>query len=292
MSKLKVDEALDLRVDANTRLKDIDPTSTPGLKTKGADLEDDIEESLEIIAEELAELQEMLYANHRAGTEPGSILIVLQGMDTSGKGGALKSLYRHLDPQGIQLAAFGTPTEEELQHDFLWRIRRQLPEPGKIAIFDRSHYEDVLVHRVEGLSSPEVIEQRYSAITEFEKALADNGTRVLKFMLHISPEFQKENLLDRLDKPEKHWKYSPGDIDTRAKWAEYQEAYEIAIQRTSTDHAPWFILPSDNKDYARLAIHLILLHTLRQMDLSWPKAAFDVEKEKERVKGLPDNPND
>ena len=161
-----------------------------------------------------------------------------------------------------------------------------------IGIFDRSHYEDVLIQRVEEIATPEVIEQRYTDIAEFEKELAQQGTRVLKFMLHISPEFQKENLIERLKKPEKHWKYDPSDIEARLKWEDYQRAYEIAIQRTATDESPWFVVPSDNKDYARLVVQLVLLDTLQKMNLDWPSAPVDAETELERVKALPDDPRD
>lgn len=294
MSTFTVDEALALRAPADLHLADIDPASTPGLKHGDSDksLTKDLEKSLDAVADELKELQEKLYAHHRAGDKVGNVLIVLQGMDTSGKGGAVKELYRLLDPQGIQRAAFGAPTEEEKQHDFLWRIRKQLPAPGMVGVFDRSHYEDVLIHRVEGLSTPEVIEQRYEAIRAFEAELASNGTRVLKFMLHISPEFQKENLVERLEDPAKYWKYNPGDIDAREKWGAYQEAYERAIRETTCDDAPWFVVPSDNKPYARLAIALVLLDTLRGMHLEWPRAKFDVDAELKRVKAMAKDPRD
>ncbi|WP_392452893.1 PPK2 family polyphosphate kinase [Corynebacterium dentalis] len=292
MSTLTIEDALKLQVGADIRLADIDPASTPGLKGSGDKLDKRLDKSQDDIKDELEDLQERLFANHRAGTNPGSVLIVLQGMDTSGKGGAVKALYRALDPQGIRLASFGKPTEAEQQHDFLWRVRKQLPEPGMIGIFDRSHYEDVLIQRVEEIATPEVIEQRYTDIAEFEKELAQQGTRVLKFMLHISPEFQKENLIERLEKSEKHWKYDPSDIEARLKWEDYQRAYEIAIQRTATDESPWFVVPSDNKDYARLVVQLVLLDTLQKMNLDWPSAPVDAETELERVKALPDDPRD
>lgn len=292
MGILTVEEALQLRAGRDLDLSAIDPESTPGVDEEGKKLDKAIEKSLAEVEDELAELQEKLYANHRAGNDVGSVLIVLQGMDTSGKGGAVKAIYRALDPQGVTHRGFGAPTQEELAHDFLWRIRKELPEPGMIAIFDRSHYEDVLIHRVDGLSTPEVVEERYGLIEDFERELADQGTRVLKFMLHISPEFQKENLLERLENPEKFWKYNPGDIDARSKWAAYQEAYEIAIQRTTSDIAPWYVLPSDNKKYARLALLLVLLDCLRSMDLEWPAADFDVDAELEKVQALPEDPRD
>lgn len=289
MSTLKVSEALELRVDSDVTLSEIDPGSTPGLAS-GKKIDKDLEKSRDKIADELEDLQERLFANHRAGTDAGRVLIVLQGMDTSGKGGAVKALYNALDPQGITLAAFGKPTEEERKHDFLWRIKQQLPEQGMIGIFDRSHYEDVLIQRVEKIADEDVIEQRYKDIVEFEAELAKQGTRVLKFMLHISPKFQLENLIERLEKPKKHWKYDPSDIDARLKWDEYQEAYELAIRKTSTDAAPWYVVPSDNKDYARLVIQLVLLDTLRSMDLEWPEADFDVDEELKKLKETATDP--
>ncbi|QGU02109.1 Polyphosphate kinase 2 (PPK2) [Corynebacterium kalinowskii] len=257
----------------------IDPTSTPGFKASKENIERQVAE----IEPELRELQEKLYANFRSGNNPGNILIVLQGMDTSGKGGVVKHTLDPLDPQGVHITGFGKPTKEELSHDFLWRIRKALPGPGKVGIFDRSHYEDVIVHRVHELSSPEEIERRYDAINEFEKELVDGGTTIIKVFLHISKEFQKENLTERLEDPTKYWKYNPGDVDERGHWDAYQEAYRIAFEKTSTDVAPWYIVPSDNKPYARMVVKFLLLDALRSKNLEWPAADFDVEVEKARV---------
>ena len=163
----------------------------------------------------LADLQERLFAHHQAGADGRRILLVLQAMDTAGKGGILKHVIGTVDPQGVQLAAFKKPTEEELAHDFLWRVRKEVPEEGKIGVFDRSHYEDVLIARVRELAPPEEIERRYGAINEFEAELVDEGTTIIKVMLHISPEEQKKRLLDRLERPEKQWKYNPSDVDER-----------------------------------------------------------------------------
>lgn len=257
----------------------IDPRETPGFPSdKKA-----IAAQTALIEDELRELQEKLYANARSGNNPGSVLIVVQGMDTSGKGGVVKHVLDPLDPQGVHIASFGKPTAEELAHDFLWRIEKELPMQGKVGIFDRSHYEDVLIHRVHGLSSPEEIERRYGAINDFEAQLIAGGTRIIKVMLHISKEFQKENLIERLENPEKYWKYNPGDVDERGHWDEYMEAYEIALRRTSTPKAPWYVIPSDNKPYARMAVRYLLLGVLRDMDLKWPAPDFDVEVEKARV---------
>jgi PPK2 family polyphosphate:nucleotide phosphotransferase len=188
-----------------------------------------------------------------------------------------------VDPQGVTLSSFKSPTAEELSHDFLWRIRRGLPGAGEIGVFDRSHYEDVLVARVHSLVSRAVSSRRYAAINRFEAGLVANGTAVIKVMLHISPEEQKARLRERLDRPEKHWKYSPGDIDERAHWPAYQEAYQAALTKCTTDDAPWYVVPADHKWYARWAVQHILLHTLAGLELRWPTADFDVEAEKLRL---------
>ena len=230
----------------------------------------------------LTELQERLFAEGRTG---GSrrVLVVLQGMDTAGKGGVMRNAVALFDPQGVHIKAFGKPTEEELAHDFLWRIRRELPEAGRIGIFDRSHYEDVLIGRVRELAPPEEIERRYDAINEFEAELVESGTTVLKCMLHISADEQKERLLARLDDPTKHWKFNPGDIDERVYWSSYQESYEIAIERTNTEVAPWLVVPSDRKWYRNWAMGELLLETLEGLELAWPEADFDVEEQRRRL---------
>jgi PPK2 family polyphosphate:nucleotide phosphotransferase len=230
----------------------------------------------------LSELQERLFAQGRTGGTR-SILVVLQGMDTAGKGGVMRHAVDLFDPQGVHIKAFGKPTEEELAHDFLWRIKRELPTAGSIGFFDRSHYEDVLIGRVRGLAAPEEIERRYGAINEFEAELVESGTTVVKCMLHISAGEQKERLLARLDDPTKHWKFDPHDIDERAYWASYQRAYEIALERTNTEVAPWLIVPSDRKWYRNWAMGQILLETLEALDLSWPEADFDVAEQRRRL---------
>ena len=189
----------------------------------------------------LADLQERLYANHQAGDDGRRVLLVLQAMDTAGKGGIIKHVMGSVDPQGVQLAAFKKPTEEELAHDFLWRIRKESPQAGKIGVFDRSHYEDVLIGRVRELAAPEEIERRYGAINEFEAELVAQGTTIIKVMLHISPEEQKARLMDRLKRPEKQWKFNPGDIEERMLWPKYQDAYQVVFDRTSTPIAPWYV---------------------------------------------------
>jgi PPK2 family polyphosphate:nucleotide phosphotransferase len=256
----------------------LDPHGTPGFdggKKDGA-------AALAAGADVLSSLQEKLFAESRAGSEI-AVLLVLQGMDTSGKGGIVRHVVGLVDPQGVQHHAFKAPTEEEQHHDFLWRVRRRLPDPGVIGVFDRSHYEDVLIHRVRGLSAPEEVEKRYPAIRSFEEEIATSGTRVLKVMLHISKEEQKARLAERLERKDKYWKYSPGDVDERAYWEQYQEAYAAVVERTSTPDAPWYVVPADRKWYARLAVQQLLTATLEDMQLSWPRATFDVEAEKRRL---------
>ncbi|WP_183092290.1 polyphosphate kinase 2 family protein [Nocardioides stalactiti] len=231
---------------------------------------------------ELADLQERLFAHGKADGRH-SVLLVLQGMDTSGKGGTLRSTVGLMGPQGVRITSFKAPTPEELEHDFLWRIRRALPTPGYVGVFDRSHYEDVLIGRVRSLAPPEEIERRYDAINAFEAELAAAGTTIIKCMLHISPEEQKERLLARLDDPSKHWKYNPGDLAERSLWPAYQEAYAVAIERTHTDVAPWHVVPADRKWYRNLAIGHLLLEALRGLDLAWPTADFDVAEERRRL---------
>lgn len=232
---------------------------------------------------ELENLQERLYAGGRAEASNRRVLLVLQGMDTSGKGGVLRHTVGLVDPQGVRIASFKKPTAEELKHHFLWRIRRALPEPGYLGVFDRSHYEDVLIARVEGYAEPAVIEKRYDEINKFERALTEDGTVVIKCLLHVSREEQRERLLARLDDPTKYWKYNPGDLDARARWDDYRTAYEIALERTNTDHAPWYVVPSDRKWYRNLAVGQLLMTTLREMDLSWPEATFDIDVERARL---------
>jgi PPK2 family polyphosphate:nucleotide phosphotransferase len=234
------------------------------------------------LAEPLSDLQERLFAEGRSGGTR-RVLLVLQGMDTSGKGGTMRHAVGLFDPQGVRIKAFKAPTEDELRHDFLWRVRREVPEAGLIGIFDRSHYEDVLIGRVRKLVSEAEIEARYDAINEFERELVDSGTTVVKCMLHISADEQKERLLARLDDPTKHWKFNPGDVDERALWSDYQAAYELVLERCNTDAAPWLVVPADRKWYRNWAIASVLRETLERMDLAWPKADFDVEEQRRRL---------
>ena len=227
----------------------------------------------------------MLFANGRAGNDnAGSILLVLQGMDTSGKGGIVRNVIgATMDLQGVHVQGFGRPTEEEAAHDFLWRFTPHLPKPGQIAVFDRSHYEDVLVQRVKQMAPPEEIERRYGAIVDFENELAANGTKIIKVMPHISREFQAENLKERIERADKHWKYNPSDIEDRKLWSQFMAAYQIAMTRTSTEVAPWYCIPSDNKKYCRTVVKALLFDALKSLNLEWPAADFDPEVELERL---------
>jgi PPK2 family polyphosphate:nucleotide phosphotransferase len=218
----------------------------------------------------LESLQELLYSEHKH-----KVLIVLQAMDTGGKDGTIRHVFEGVNPQGVRVASFKKPTPEELDHDYLWRVHGQVPGKGQIVIFNRSHYEDVLVVRVHSLAPKEVWSKRYDHINEFERMLADEGTTILKFFLHIDLEEQKERLQARLDEPEKHWKFNPGDLEERKLWPEYMQAYGDAIGKTSTDWAPWYIIPANRKWYRNLVIGSVIIESLEALDLRYPKVDFD-----------------
>lgn len=260
------------------KVADIDAAATPGFRGSKSDAPT-LQEERNV---RFAELQEMLYANSRAG-DTRSVLLVLQGMDTAGKGGIVKHVVGAANPQGIDYRSFGKPTPEELSHHYLWRIRKALPQPGHIGVFDRSHYEDVLIVRVHNLVPPDVWEPRYDEINAFERELFDSGTTLVKVAMFVSLDEQKKRLAERLERPDKFWKYNPADIDERMKWPLYQEAYQAMLDRTSTDYAPWHIVPSNRKWYSRLAILELLIEALKGLNMSWPPADFDVEAEKKRL---------
>jgi PPK2 family polyphosphate:nucleotide phosphotransferase len=263
---------------AGDSIADLDAGSTPGYTG-------DKDDSAEVQAERnerYAELQEMLYANGKEG-DPRSLLLVLQGMDTAGKGGIVKHVVGAGNPMGIRYTAFGVPTEEERRHHYLWRVWRALPAAGNIAVFDRSHYEDVLIVRVHNLVPPGVWGVRYDEINAFEKQLVDGGTTVVKVALIISRDEQKQRLAKRLERPDKYWKYNPKDVDERKLWPGYMEAYQAMLDKTSTPYAPWYVVPADKKWYTRLAVTELLIDALNGLDLSWPSADFDVEAEKKRL---------
>ncbi|MEW1962232.1 polyphosphate kinase 2 family protein [Microbacterium sp. NPDC077644] len=268
-----------LRVGEGFRLSDVDPGDHPGYAGDKKSAEKD----LAVGTEALSELQERLFAASRTGDAKDAVLLVLQAMDSAGKGGIVRHVVGGVDPQGVELAAFKAPTDEELEHDFLWRIEKRLPQPGFIGVFDRSHYEDVLVGKVRALAPEDEIERRYGAINDFEARVAASGTRIVKVMLHISPEEQKARLMERLERPDKHWKYNPGDVDERMLWPQYMAAYQTVFERTSTEAAPWHVVPADSKWYARLAVQELLLSAVEDIDPQWPAADFDVEAEKKRL---------
>ncbi len=266
-----------LRADGQ-RIADLDTASTPGF-TGGKRL------GKELLAERatvLSVLQEKLFAHGRTGGQH-SVLLVLQGMDTAGKGGIVRHVIGSVDPQGVDHASFGVPTEEESQHDFLWRIRKRLPAHGQIGVFDRSQYEDVLVVRVHELVPQAEWEQRYDQINAFEKDVVDAGTTIVKVAMFVSLDEQKRRLRERLERPDKYWKFNPSDITERAHWPEYQKAYQAVLDRTNTDYAPWYVLPSDNKWYARLAVTELLIAALSQLELDWPPADFDIAEQLRRL---------
>jgi PPK2 family polyphosphate:nucleotide phosphotransferase len=257
-----------------------DPTATPGFPGD----KHDAAAITAALAPELSDLQERLFAVARVRvTANQKILVVLQGMDTSGKGGVIRHAIGMVDPQGVKIKAFKAPTEEERAHHYLWRIERELPPPGLIGIFDRSHYEDVLVVRVHNLVDESVWSQRYDEINAWEDDLVERGMVLIKCFLNISSIQQKSRLIARLDDPTKHWKYNPGDVDERTRWPAYMEAYRAVLERCATERAPWYVIPSDRKWYRNWAVAQLLLEHLRALDLRWPVAEFDVEQEKARV---------
>ncbi len=246
----------------------VDPDSTPGIKGRKKALED-----LKAHQARLFKLQERLFAEHKL-----SLLVVLQAMDTGGKDGTITHVIGGMNPQAVRITAFKQPTPQEKRHGFLWRIRRNLPESGFVGIFNRSHYEDVLVARVHGLAPPEIIERRYGAINRFEKDVTKGKTTIIKLCLHISYEEQRQRLLGRLRNPDKHWKFNEHDIDERAYWDDYQSAYSLAIDRCSTRWAPWYVIPANDKDYRNWAVARILIETLEEMDPQYPHPKLDVPR--------------
>ena len=267
-----------LRVGPAFDLSTFDRASTPGWSNgRGS-----AEKHLEARGAHLSELQERLFADGRSdGTR--SVLLVLQGMDTAGKGGIVRHVLGMVDPQGVDLHTFGVPTAKERAHHYLWRIRRALPTPGRIGVFDRSHYEDVLVVRVEELVPQAVWEPRYEEINQFEGKIVTAGTPVVKVALMVSAAEQAARLRKRIERPDKHWKYNPSDIDARERWPLYQEAYQAVLDRTSTQLAPWYVIPADHKWYARLAVTELLIGALEDLHLGWPAADFDIPTELRRL---------
>ena len=253
--------------DKKVNLKDYDPAYTGGF----AD-EQDVQTRIEKDLERLGALQEILYAGAQQ-----SILIVVQAMDTGGKDGLIKHVFRGLNPAGVQVTSFKQPSDEELGHDFLWRIHQHVPRKGMIGVFNRSHYEDVLIVRVHQLAPKKVWKKRYEAINAFEALLTENGTTILKFFLHISKDEQKRRLEDRLREPDKNWKFNPDDLKERALWGEYTEAYEAALSKCNTEYAPWHIVPADHKWYRNYSVTRAIVEAMEAMKLEYPPAAPGLE---------------
>ncbi|MGW4486090.1 PPK2 family polyphosphate kinase [Amycolatopsis sp. NPDC004368] len=274
--------------DNGTRVRDAlrataelpDPGSSPvgpGKKDKG-------EKKLATAGERLDALQEALYAE---GTSGGgrSVLLVLQGMDTSGKGGTVRHVLGLVNPMGVRYKGFKVPTPAERRHDFLWRVRKELPASGQIGVFDRSHYEDVLVPQVSGLLTAAERRRRITQINAFEKEVTAAGTTMVKVFLHISPEEQRRRLVARLERPEKIWKFAPSDVEARAHWKAYAQAYDEVLARTSTEHAPWYVVPADRKWYRNWAVAELLIETLTEMAPRFPEPHFDVAEQLAKLKG-------
>ena len=255
-----------------------DARATPGFDGGKSDAQ----VALGLLGPRLADRQERLFAEGRSGGSR-SVLLVLQGMDTAGKGGTLRHVVGAVDPQGVSIASFKAPTKEELAHDFLWRIRKRLPAPGMLGVFDRSHYEDVVVVRVLDLVQRRTWMRRYDTINRFEAGLVAGGTTVVKCFLHISKEESKDRLLRRLDKPDKLWKFNPGDVDSRKLWDPMMEAYADALERCNTEAAPWYVVPADRKWYRNWAIMNLLVEQLEAMAVQWPEPDFDVEEQRQRL---------
>ena len=246
------------------------PTETLGILGKPE------EEALLIFQElrcQIAAQQRVLFAQGKK-----KLLIVMQAMDTGGKDGCVRKVFSRVDPQGVTVTPFKAPSAKELSHDFLWRVHQVVPAKGEIAVFNRSHYEDIIAVRVKNLAPREVWERRYKHIVDFEQMLVDEGTTILKFFLHISKDEQKRRLQSRLDRPEKHWKFFPDDLADRARWDDFEAAYEDVFTRTSTEQAPWFIIPSDYKWYRDMCVSQIITHTMEGMDLRYPEVTWDPSK--------------
>lgn len=267
-----------LRVGDGFRLSSADPGATPGFdggKKSG-------QQASAVAAVELSQWQERLYAAAR-GDDKRSLLLIVQGLDTSGKGGIMRHVVGTMDPQGVRITAFKVPTAEEKKRGYLWRIRQALPGPGQVGVFDRSQYEDVLVARVHNLVPKVAWMRRYQGINTFERETVSSGTTIVKVMLHISYEQQRQRLAERIERPDKYWKYNPRDIDERMRWNDYQAAYEDALTNCSTSDAPWFVVPADHKWYARWAVGQLMLAAFRRMDPQWPPADFDPAEEAARL---------
>jgi PPK2 family polyphosphate:nucleotide phosphotransferase len=264
---MKYSEMFQVKSGDKIKLDKIDPDFTDGYKDS-----DDVDDKIKKYTERLRALQYDLYAEGKR-----SLLICLQGLDAAGKDGTIDHVLGAMDPQGTRVCGFKVPSIEEASHDFLWRIEKQVPAKGEVVIFNRSHYEDVLVVRVHKTVPEEVWSNRYSLINHFEKGLAANGTHILKFYLHISPEEQLARFQERLDDPARQWKISEADYEERKYWKEYTRAYEDALRETSTGHSPWYVIPSNNKWFRNLAISQIVVEKLVSLNLKLPKTQVDIK---------------
>jgi PPK2 family polyphosphate:nucleotide phosphotransferase len=263
-----------VKPDKNIKLQDFDPNDTSefdGKKKEG-------EKAFLKINREIEDLQELLFAEGRQ-----RLLVILQAMDTGGKDGVIRKVFEGINPQGVRVAPFKVPSTLELAHDYLWRIHQQTPKKGEIVIFNRSQYEDVLAVRVLNLMPEEVWSKRYHHINEFERLLVDEGTVILKFYLNINLEEQAERFLDRLEEPDKHWKFNPGDLDNRKLWDDYMQAYEDMLNKTSTRWAPWYVIPSNKKWYRNLLVAAIVRDALVDMKMEFPAPTPDLEKYRQIV---------
>jgi len=265
----QMSELRDYRVNPGSKVK------LKGVATKddgGLD-EDEGRRQFAKLKVRLPELQRKLYAEGKQ-----ALLVVLQAMDTGGKDSTIRSVFTGFNPVGCRIVNYKAPNETELHHDFLWRIHQNTPRQGDVTVFNRSHYEDVLIVRVKGLAPEKLWKKRYEHINNFERLLYDEGTRVVKFFLHISKRYQKERLLKRLKEPAKHWKFNPDDLGERKRWAQYQKAYEEALSRCSTKHAPWYVIPAETRWYRDLVVARVLVETLESMAPKFPAATFDPAK--------------
>jgi PPK2 family polyphosphate:nucleotide phosphotransferase len=259
------------------KLRSLPTGATPGCSSK-----EKAEDELPAMLEELRKLQYRLFAENRR-----SVLVVLQAMDAAGKDGLVRGVFSGLNPQACRVTPFKAPTADELAHDYLWRIHKQVPPRGEIGVFNRSHYEDVLIVRVHNLVDQAVWKARYDQIRAFEKLLGDNGVTILKFYLHIGRKEQKARLMERLENPERNWKFSEADVAERRYWDDYQRAYEEALARCATPEAPWYVIPADRKWYRNWAVAHILLKTMRDMDLKFPAPRADVKALRRQLSKLP-----
>ncbi len=258
-----------VKPNSKIKLADFNPNDTsefPGDKNEA-------KEKLTEYIEQLAKYQEVLYAEDKH-----KLLIVLQAMDTGGKDGVIRNIFQGVNPQGVRVVSFKTPSKEELSRDYLWRIHKEVPPKGSITIFNRSHYEDVLVVRVHNLVDKDIWSKRYRHITEFERMLADEGTHILKFYLNIDIDEQKERLKARLDDSSKHWKFNVGDLEERKKWPDYMEAYEEMLEQTSKEYAPWYVVPSNKKWYRNIVIAKAIIEKLSTLGMKYPVESYDPAK--------------